>query len=153
MSREKQFSVRTIPCVTVSRLPLPHIRVNTYSIFLLFSAFGRSAFDRNRLFGLGNGQASTDLPGEIVGYFTVPRNCLNPSRCGIRPERMRRTLPLQITTVTAQVTQQLPLLHPTATRSLTALAGTPRSASCLRSSRISSIASAKLFRHSVFVRP
>ena len=72
---------------------------------------------------------------------------------GVRPQRVRATLALQVTTVPSQMAQEVASLHPTMTFSRTASRGSPRSPSRRLSSRISAIASAKLRRASALLKP
>ena len=102
---------------------------------------------------LRHGKSSTDLPGECIRYLAVARDCLHGAARGVRPQRVRPTLALQVTTVPSQVAQEVASLHPTMTFSRTASRGSPRSPSRRLSSRISAIASAKLRRASALLKP
>ena len=72
---------------------------------------------------------------------------------GIRPQRMSRALSLQVATVPAQVSHESAALHSTTTVSRSAPAGTPRRPSSRRSFRINAMASRRLRRASLLVRP
>jgi hypothetical protein len=104
-------------------------------------------------FGIRDSQASAYLRGKAVGNLGVPRHGLNPACVGTCPQRMRPSLPLEIASMPTKMPQKFVAFHPMATRSRMAVAGTPRSASSRRSSRINSMAFDRLLMHSALVLP
>jgi hypothetical protein len=60
---------------------------------------------------LGNGECSTDLPGEPVGNLHVPRYGFHVTRGWIAPEFVLLALPLEKTAVTTEMPEQRLLLH------------------------------------------
>jgi len=76
--------------------------------------------------------------------YTGPRVC---------PQRVGAALTLEVASVPPQLAKKNAALHPIVTVSRIALRGRPRSASLRRSSKMNSIAPARLFRAASFVRP
>jgi len=101
----------------------------------------------------GDREPATDLACQLVGDLRVSGHGFHFSRSGIRPKRVRPAFSLQYASVPAQVFQPGRPFHPSETTSLMASAGTPRKPTSSRSSRINSIASAKLYLASSLVRP
>jgi hypothetical protein len=98
-------------------------------------------------------KATTNFSGKAVGNFRVTRNCFDTAGAWVCPQRVRTSFALKVATVPPKMLEQRAPFHLTVTVSRIASGGTPRSASSRRSSRISSIASAKFSRASSLVRP
>ena len=103
--------------------------------------------------GLRDRQTTAYLPRQSISDLGVSRNRLDVTGVGVALQRVRRSFPLEEAAMLAEVSEKGSPLHPTVMISRIASAGTPRRASVRRSSRIKTMASRRLSRHSSFVLP
>ena len=97
-----------------------------------------------RKLDFGNREPAANLLCEAIWDFDVPWNSFDLTGLRVAPQGVGAALPLEIASVPSKVPEKSLSLHPTVTTSRIAPCGRPRSASSLRSCRISSIASERL---------
>ncbi len=102
---------------------------------------------------LRDGQPQAVLVSQPVRELAVMRNSLNLIASRVEPQGIGTALSLKTAAGLSQTLQEDSAFHSSVTVSHSASAGTPRSASSRRSSRISAIAPARLRRASSFVCP
>jgi hypothetical protein len=111
--------------------------VGGWGLTCLWRVGGRVLYFRNL-------KTTANLLGEAIRDFDVPWNSFYVAGLRVTPQGVRAAFTLEKASMPPEVPEKSFSLHPTVTTSRIASFGRPRSASSLRSCRISSIASERL---------